>query len=490
MSSNDRVSQFEFSSKIRSVEFDSEPVQEAILNLEQDRILSNAHIKIDGVLQNIRRIYDNYKRGGFKTSGPDYVGQLTLEAMIVYSYYRSNYLVKDVYPEYNNLFKKALTGWLLSLNTSRKYDGKIDELGIFHVAMSVNCLSGKELLTVFKETETESFDIDQSASDYLRRVASNYFGQFNSENTLYGDYVNKSFPLSSSHREIFQSLLINLSYSNLTDCPNNLYSSLFNFLKNQQFLYLYDYRYVGTLFERKGLWFSTDEHITLLRHHLDSDCSNSTEFISKLLYSIKKYHATFRVDDFEISKCIIGSMDSSMDYPAISRLRDIATESLLSKIDNLLITKLTEKFDSNLYRQLLVDNVPLITQNDTLFVTYVQYVDENKGDSVTTDTDGFEVVRNYELLNFVSGILYSETRTMMDPIIINNLTNLNLYQRWLISPEDFNYDDFKIDWIQLSNNTFVLKHLGKSKKLRDFILEELRTRPDAELGEKYIKMIT
>lgn len=490
LSSNERVSKYEFYSKIRSVEFDNEPVQEAIIDLEQDRILSRAHEKIDSIVDDIRRIYEGYATRKLTTNGPDYATQLTVETMIVYSHFRHNCLVKDIYNDYQNLFRKALSGWLFSTNTSSKYIGRLKNLQIFHIAMSVYYNSGKDLIAIFRETNTRELNLSDNASDYLKKIAINYFGQFNDGNTVYGEYVKNSFSLSGSHRSLFQALLINLAYSNIQECPPNLCNNINTFIQNENFLYTYDLKYLGILFEKKGIWFTPEEHISILNTHLSSNNSKSYEMIYRILYSFHENCTDLQITDTVIINKIIGMEETSLNhYAAIDYLRKIVSVENLVVLDKKLLLSLQKKFDSFLYRVILVGDQCPMQDDDALFKSYVEYVNEKKGITVGADENGFEIIYGYEFINFISGILYSQKRTLDDPIILNGLSDLSNYQKWLLNPETFDYDHFKIEWIQLSDNEIILKHLGKSHKLKSIIADELNIHFDKLLSENFAKMM-
>lgn len=490
LSTNERVSKYEFYSKIRSVDFDNEPVQEAVIDLEQDRILSRAHEKIDSIVDDIRKIYDGYATGKFKTTGPDYVNQLTNEAMIVYFHFRQNTIVKDVYNDYQNLFRKALSGWLLSINTSLKYSGRLKNLDVFQIAVSVFYNSGKDLFSILRDTNTSQFILSDSASDYLKKIAINYFGQFNNDNTVYGDFVNSSFQLGSSHRSLFQSLIVNLAYSNIQKCPDNLFNNLSTFIKSEKFLYVYDLKYLGILFEKKGKWFSFEEHETLLKIHLSSVKSKSNELIYRILYSLNENYSDRKLTNNDIINKIIGKEELGFDYYiSINYLRKILPNENLKLLDNELLIRLQEKFDSYLYRVILMGDYCTLQIDDLLFDKYIEYVNNNKGVTVGTDTNGFEVIYEYEFINFISSVLYSKERTLDDIAILNGLTHLSPYQKWLLNPETFDYSQFKIEWIKLSDEKIILEHLGKSDKLKRKISSELKVSYDKVLSEAFAKML-
>lgn len=490
LDSNENISRFEFSTKIRNIKVDSEPVQEAILNLEQDKVLCDAHFKVDNLLNQIQRIFNAYKKPGFETNGPNYANQLYIETLILFNYYRNNFLVKDIYSEYKTLNKKAFTGWLLSLNTSEKYNEKLKELDAFQVSVCINNFNGKELLSIIKETNTNTLKINEKAKIYLSKISLNFFSQFNEEDSVYGDYVNKSFSLASSHRSIFQVILINLAYSSISKPPKDFYYSLYNYIKKQQFLYLYDYKYIGILFRKKGFWFTPIQHIELLKYQLELDTTSSTDLISALLYSLKRNHTDYKIEESDFSTGILNLIKRyNFSHEAINDLRLISSETILEELDNILISNLKKEFNYYLYRQLLIDNVALLDNDNHLFISYVKELNKIKGQSVITNENGREYIYSYEFLNFISSILHSKTRTFHDQIIKENLTNLSQYQKWLIDPINYDYKNFKVDWIQMSDIDIVLKHLGKSSKLKNLILNDLKLNPDKNLSQLYIRMI-
>jgi hypothetical protein len=102
---------------------------------------------------------------------------------------------------------------------------------------------------------------------------------------------------------------------------------------------------------------------------------------------------------------------------------------------------------------------------------------------------GDDVIYKHEFIIFIAGILNSENRTLDDPIIKKCLSKLSPYQAWLLDPENFDYNNFKIAWVKFSDDTVLLKHLGRSSKLKEVVAQELRSRPNKLLGENYVEML-
>jgi hypothetical protein len=484
-----KISKYEYYSKIRSVDFDNEPVQEAIIDLEQDSILSSAHIKVDTIVDQIRRIYEGYETKKFTTNGPDYTTQLTVEAMIVYFHYRNNFIVKDVYTEYHDLFRKALSGWLFSLNTSAKYVAKLENLKVFHIAVSVYYSSGKDLITIFKKTNTRELILDKLASEFLMKIAMNYFGQINEVNKKYGELVSNSFSLGSDHRSLFSSLLVNLSYSNIKEPQLELLERITTFIQYQDFLFTYDYRYLGLLFQKKGTWFSAEGHEKLIEVHLEFGKMPSEELIRDIISSFNKNYPNTKISNPSLQAKLIEHVgENHYSYETIIYLRNVLSKDYLNNLDEKVLKLLMNKFDSYLYRIVLVGDASEIQKDNDLFLKYVEYVNNHKGATVVTDKNGFEVIQNYEFINFFSGILYSPIRSLDDEIIQEKLTDLSPCQEWLLNPDSFDYTKFKFDWIQLFNDKIILEYLGKSSKLKSLIADELKVRPNKQLSENFVRM--
>lgn len=489
LSSNDRISKYEFYSKIRSIEFDNEPVQEAIIDLEQDRILSKSHQKIDNIISEIERIYYGYKRGNYSVTGSDYANQLTQETMILYSYYRNNFLIKDIYGEYKEFFRKALTGWLFSLNTDKKYQNKLKELDVFHVAMSVFSSSAKELFSIFKETNTTGLKMSDEACLFLERISLNFLNS-SAKESPYKNYLKDLFGLSSTHRSLFQSILINLSYSSISKCPKDLFSSLLTFIEKENFLLPYDYNYIGLLFRMKGEWFSYEEHLMILNLHLGSTKLNS-ELITDLLGSYERNGYT-RISDYELLlKLLKKDFNNYEAAEVIGNLRRVSDKSTLSKIDDELFTRLDSNFDSSLYRELLIREPDFLRNSDELFEKYIIDINKTKGTSLRKDEQGFEINGSYVFINFISSILMCKYKQLNDPLILKHLDNLSPYQLWLLNPEEFNYTTFNVDWIGFTNIPIVLNYVGgKSKDLRKIVHKELKSGNKKHLQGNFITILT
>src|SRR5690554_2261503 len=489
LQSDEKISKYEYYSKIRSVDFDNEPIQEVIIDLEQDSILSSAHIKVDNIVDQIRRIYEGYETKKFTINGPDYATQLTVEAMIVYFHYRNNFIIKDVYTEYHDLFRKALSGWLFSLNTSAKYDAKLESLKVFHIAVSVYYNSGKDLITIFKKTKTKELILDKQASEFLLKIAVNYFGQIDEVNKKYDELVSNSFSLASDHRSLFSSLLVNLSYSNIKGHQTELLKRINTFIQYQDFLFTYDYRYLGLLFQKKGNWFSVEGHEKLLEVHLNFAKMPSEELIRDVISSFNKNYPKTKISNPSLQAKLIEHVgENHYSYETIIYLRNVLSKDYLNNLDEKVLKLLMNKFDSYLYRIVLVGDASEIQKDNDLFLKYVEYVNNHKGATVVIDKNGFEVIQNYEFINFFSGILYSPIRSLDDEIIQEKLTDLSPCQEWLLNPDSFDYTKFKFDWIQLFNDKIILEYLGRFSKLKSIIADELKARPNKQLSENFVRM--
>jgi hypothetical protein len=145
---------------------------------------------------------------------------------------------------------------------------------------------------------------------------------------------------------------------------------------------------------------------------------------------------------------------------------------------------LDKKFNGNLYEQLLKSGVIVYNRKDYL-MKLAEEVNKNKG-------IGY-VGTEYGKAKFENFICYS---FLLIPYILNLdfdlpelkvLKNLSPFECWLASPFDFDYDNFKPEWLKAAQSTFILNRFKGNEKIKIALSEELKTNFDKSLAKVYFK---
>jgi hypothetical protein len=147
-----------------------------------------------------------------------------------------------------------------------------------------------------------------------------------------------------------------------------------------------------------------------------------------------------------------------------------------------------KKLHGILYQELLGNDVININYSD-YFEKYILEINRTKGSGKYKIHNGKAELDNFSYTNFVL-FLYIMDVDLNDERL-RLLENLCDWQKWLINLENFDYSQFKSEWILLFHhlNTPAFEKFGKIDAIKEAVKRDLKKNYNRQLAEIYVKYL-
>ncbi|MEJ7682021.1 MAG: hypothetical protein WKG06_30050 [Segetibacter sp.] len=317
------------------------------------------------------------------------------------------------------------------------------------------------------------------------------YGYFKTEKA--SDIIN-NLSLSKFFKEKYKTYVINtivfLTHVDLDETEfNQVGSRILKLIKVEDFFHHLDYKPIFTFLSKNYKYFTSEE----IRSLIDVSTTKRTwfkdyEFMNFLSTCINN-RPKLSIKDADISKKLFESINydptinNNISWPSLYSITENSfKEDLKVEIKN----ALEQQFNNDLYYYSLLYNVIDANEYTTKALQYL--LNKTDGKIFYQIHNNKPQTKSNEIENFAYCVHEFNVNLAREDFEI--LKQFDIVSKFLILPEKFNYEEFKIEWIYyLYKNNSFLKKISKIPKLLAIIQNELLLNYQEDLALIYSKII-
>lgn len=463
-------------------------VKKYLIDFKEDTLIFRLQDKIDEILSDIEKLKLLYDSGGKQTMGPNLSLKLQAQYFLLYLHVNRNYLVYDVFKRYKSLSAKVFKGLIISCQTPEY--GTL-QINTFFLTEAIVHIPPKELQEILKKVD--HMKVDENAPKELLVKLNNFTTSYFKEG-LFGDPYKNSllteqlnfYRFKDNYTNIFSNLFtiisrIDLSKEQFQQSKN----SLLNFLKIEDELAWFDLQELQYFIIVKGDLFEAEELKRLLKIAIDRDrygYTKYTELIKQVCKSLKKFYPDIKFNNLNIVKAAVlksCSEDGELEnYAHLIDLANISDDKCKSILFNTFNDYLDKRFNQDLYAELILNTDFNFDVND-YFKIYSEQISLSKGariDKFGTNEQTDFIFINYILVIYKLNIDFKREEFQL-------FTGLNNFEKWLLNPIDFDYNDFDARWLIDIHDTIIIYRLKNNKNIKAALDVELTRKFNPILGQ-------
>jgi hypothetical protein len=461
------------------IEFDiDKEVKEYLIKVKEDVLIYKLQDKIEELTFKIEELKQLYDKGGKLIFGSSHIDELSENYLLLYLHINSNNIIYDIFSRYKNLTKKVFKGLITSYQT---HDFGIKKFNIFFLKQSILHINTSDLTDILKSVDT--IEIIEGHLESMLILFNNFLsscykdGFFNepNENSLLNEQLN-NYHFKDVFEKIFSNFLIILSRLEITkeefSSSNKL---LFKMLKIVHKLNWHMSPELSKFIKRKGYLFEEEQLVEILQISINNynyGYSTYTDLMEQVPKTLSEHYPNYRITSTRLIKtALLHSMSENILY---ANFRDLVY--LLNICDSACRKLLCDAFEEYLdaefkeyfyYQLLLYSNYRYDSKN--YFQLYTEYIDKHK------------LPDNFLFIGYAC-LIYSHNIPFNKPEL-KLFVNLSEFERWLLNPIDFNYENFNAKWLLTIYDTIIINSIKGNREIANSIEKQLETEFDPILAE-------
>lgn len=468
-------------------------VRKMLLEIKEDKVFNASVSNSAGLLKEIKELRSFYAKGGKMLACPNYVNNLSEQYLQVFGHYHKNCIIQDAYSTYADLVTTVFQGLLYSFQT--KGNG-VETFTDFYLIEAVLYLSPnklKEMLADVQELPMKEEYRQKFAGKALAFFKSSYhdgiFGDSRRDELIEKQLLNHVF--RDKYTNVFSNICTLFCHITFTAAEfEPLAAAMVKFLKVEQVMAWWDIKKFGDLAKKRGDLFSSTQLMELLGLAIGSHQYNNNKYASlipAISVALKKFYPEVPVENLQLVKRAVLNCHSDEHKADLIPLIDLW--HVLSQDNKAYLSKAFEEyldntFSEHLYEHLLKNKVIAHNRKDYL-ARFAEQTNRTKGKGYTGIVNGLPEFTDFVCYNFLLVPYILDLGFDLPELQI--LTGLSPFERWLASPVNFDYREFKAEWLRAARSSYILDRLKGNESIRSAVAEELKNNFDKQLAKVYFK---
>ena len=521
---NKNVSEKELNSvsqKIKNIDLDTIlyelPVDEDIkklLKLIKENSLFNSTLNtVEENLIKIKEQYKNYNEGGYQSFGPDYWYLIETKFYLLSNFYKQNLLFKDDSLSFCKLANQYIEAIIISFATSDEYKQKVKQVSDFFALVFVEYATpknNKELLINYKIESINFDDFDKIKKLYFEGFESflssgyketHFFSLEVDENQLYNTSLANSHYFENKIKDKFNNFLMILSKFKLSEHEaNSIIVKILNYLSvsnsfsaHKSLEYFIDFVILSIkLFSNENLKKIADYIISdniwgddLIEIYCDAvHNKKGVDGILNQGFYTKMFRRTGDRKKWSLSiEKMIPFYCLLEENPKLEFAISIKQSILRSEFNDDSIRKsyywgvwnpIDDKEIWNLFTR-------IVLKKSKQFPDY-----EIGKNGLPIEIKGFDA---WNYLHFAVDIIYKHD-LFKEKFVNELIQNIDskLF-KWILKPDEFDYKDFKLNWLIPFKNNNIISKIKKIDSLLVAIENGLKNEYNATVAKIYYESI-
>lgn len=472
-------------------------VKRYLIQIKEEKLFNKVREEVKQINIKIDKLKKVYDDDNYQTGGGDLPAMLSEQYNLLYLHSNRNYIIQDTFSDYKNVFKDIFSGLVRSYLTLK---AGINEFNEFYIAETVIHVNPDDLQNILKDVETLKIN-DDCLNQILKRF-NNYFSSFFNDpffnfdplpNEIMVEYLlNQNFKNRLS--TIFDNIFIVLSKAEVSQTQfKAIEKSVISFLNIETLLYWKDLDYFCHFLIARGNLFESDSLVRIFEIATNREKSGNNKYqrlVRDSCIAINKFYPEKTITNQNLVRKAIANCYSTTsdrtDFRNYMYLSKIADDKCRALIFNAIDESLENEFNEDLYTHLLWSDIYDYKYKD-YFERYMLQINNARGPGIFFKGNKMDHYKcNLTFFNFA--LLVQTKNIQISKEQLNEFNHVSDFEKWILNPDDFNYDLFQSFWLKtISHRPILLGKLSSIVDIREKLKESLHSEFDQELSNIYVK---
>lgn len=494
-------------------------IKDVLNYLKEDRFLEDQYAKIKDTTTKVVKLYNDYKNDWFdQLKGSAHLWKQREHFYMLWKFYHFNNLFPPDIKLYNDAVLLSFEGLLASFCISERYRYRLKSFNNLLIIKFIEELKPGDLLAIIDKylPKNKQLIID-NIEGLVKQIHnllhssfshSSFLGQSSTyKNELFHQQQENSLEFKERCNKIYHNSLLILAYADFKDLGKKTISSLIdnliNYWKFDDAMNYLRVDYLEKFIVKKIEFFNYEQFNLIFSLLLNSSREKS---LFKIINATQNIELVFELDDKNEKELFI----------VLCKNKEIKSKHLaymhLLSIDHRkdfkeqIVEQLNEHFDTDLYFELVqLYNIKINEYGffdkfiDQILKTkvYFNFIEINKNGNIDIKEDNSEnQIIKWQIRYFIANLQKLITFNLKCELPksklkkITNLSNCPKFLKWILQPEQYDYKDFELIWLNiLDEEEFKWEKLSKNKELKTTIQKLLSKdeTPDPQISSIYFK---
>lgn len=512
-----KIDQIDLNKILSSLPVDDD-VRKTLILIKEDTLLYNVKSKVEYNLVELQKVYDRYKKGGYKVySGPTYWRIVEQEFYNLTNFYRFNLLFNDEKQYFLDIAHSYLEVMVASFMISKKYDYRLQEFYPFFFQVLIDYGNPQKIFDLLKKYGLQQFTLKNPAiqkqemlEDFYAFCKSGYNETkfFRSElhpNKKFQSALNTSEFFKSKAKRTLNSFLILFCKIELNnDEINKILIEGLNYLSvNETYNVHGEFDYIIEYIKSHSSVFSEASILKIVDYMLSENIW-SDALIEPVCKAILDKRGEIKILNEEYYQKILRRTTKSGGWqvdlqdmlPFYLFFEDEQKLKFIELIKDLYLNK-KELKHVDLYSKAYNYGIWNPIDNEDFFNGFLSqlYQSTNELQEYELDENGNEIdVSNNPGLNYLNSaikLLYKYHLFEHEFVSkVHGQINNNMF-KWALKPHEWDYSTFDYKWIvAFSYIEEMFVELRKISELKMKINEQLSEKYNTKVAEVYFKYLS
>ncbi|MXV50348.1 DUF4935 domain-containing protein [Pedobacter sp. HMF7647] len=445
----------------------------------------------DRIVQLSSQIEDHYHsflQGGWSVNS--HINSLTAEFAELETFVNGNFIVYDVYENWDRMFDHVIKGLFASHAMRETDNSALEYFDDFWISAFILYGNKKTIEKYFERFNLKNLEYKRSnANGGFQKMAENHF--YTKKDTLgilsHVEHENNEH-YHQQYDKISQNLLVLAALLEPNSFDVNLFArQVLTYLMNKSTWNRNVLTAVADFISMKGKCFNQSVHKAYLSYFIET--VGDYEF--NLLAAIISTSPTGKIKSNAIQKIlqvILSTKRNREKIPALELIRFTAKKSNDSQkkiITDTIITQLTEHFEFPLFYYATMYDI--ISLDEKRLFKLIDEVDlTKKGHSFRSFATGHNDEYITRLDDLVNMCFKFDINVKLKRF--ERLKEAGDYYTWLLNMDAFDYNNFRCEWLNHYKTKYYYKAMARSKKLRQVMQAYLKEHSDPVVEQALIQI--
>lgn len=436
------------------------------------KFIKDISYKIDKALIEIRKSVDVNRNVQF------HIEELIYHIAYLYSFIRKNYLFYDLYDDFRVIAEKTLDGIFAAYSVQENippnsFFGSYMKINIneFLLNLCTFYCETKNLIYIIKRYKITNLQIN---TDTIIDKAINLckspelFDKYNNGNEFREMY--------RTYDHVFENLMFLISASENNHKTEKLFSAVVNLLKHSNSRFsLAGFKH---LLAEKRKFIKHDDLLILLdialkKHKYDEDLLN------KIVWILEQEFPNRKISDITVVNEALESENKKVPF----FLWFISTNELKNKIQDKITKSLESRFN---YTNYIDCSLNKIISYEYFLSNALEYIQKSNKKGLYEKVGNSYITDDYNDFNYLIQLIYTFDIKIPEKYI-REFEQYSDYHKFLLTPENFDYSNFKAEWLFVFQRTIYWEKFKKIEELKKVVKDELNKNFSNELAEIFHK---